>query len=818
MGQLHSTQNGRYSSLEDDVSSDNPLLKDLDEQIKRMRVKLYQTKAEGITQRDKQGQEIYDLEMALYKKRTQLMNMGRSCQDAFSFSEYINIIQRTYTSSKIPLRPVKSVFREDGEKATTTDIVPQYFTLSYTIFAWLEAYLLKRLHLAMLQQNQKHIHSKTWSGVVADMYFVIPVLKKNFEKKLGRLFLRKQNVEIEKHQKQDAYADHVRLQEKTIMKLEQASWDDESEINTALGYLQFDVTSGEATSDIMRKQNTASKKLEGTEEQGAVKKCETDATADLSSSIDSGKDPVTDSSESASDISGAEQELALQINTINESYEAKTGVQDRSSNESEPSSSETGSDEYESDITDSGSDVTDDDDRPTAVSVQALNVAVEKGISSLPVSGDFDWRAGIEQELEQERIHMDRDMARLEIEKMLVKHSAEEREEERLKAEMENARLEAKRMVRRSKELKAKHAEESARLETERMETEREQKRLSEFAEKTLLAAERIKKEEVAKQAKDMERENRATFKAQRLKDLQSRLHQTISISPVKFPIKSPGQGSEATRSPVEIRISGNPLDVKAKDDPSTKSDTSSMKQRKQLRSHSLLAAETRAREKIEALNRTILPPEEIRISGNPLDIKAKDDPSTKSDTSSMKQRKQLRSQSLLVAETRAREKIEALNRTILLGDLNEDIGDSTKHSNSTNLDTDKAEGMAVGPDARKKAKELAEQKLEVLQVDKLEKSPIEPKSIEGAAESYVIDEEEVETEEQIRQIIRKEVLEETARSKELRKEESLEDNKSQIEGFTSALENLRGSMTKLGRLSFSQEDVSAHQDREAEV
>jgi hypothetical protein len=107
---------------------------------------------------------------------------------------------------------------------------------------------------------------------------------------------------------------------------------------------------------------------------------------------------------------------------------------------------------------------------------------------------------------------------------------------------------------------------------------------------------------------------------------------------------------------------------------------------------------------------------------------------------------------------------------------------------------------------------------LEVLQVDKLEKSPIEPKSIEGAAESYVIDEEEVETEEQIRQIIRKEVLEETARSKELRKEESLEDNKSQIEGFTSALENLRGSMTKLGRLSFSQEDVSAHQDREAEV
>jgi hypothetical protein len=193
---------------------------------------------------------------------------------------------------------------------------------------------------------------------------------------------------------------------------------------------------------------------------------------------------------------------------------------------------------------------------------------------------------------------------------------------------------------------------------------------------------------------------------------LQSRLHQTISTPSVKSPIKSPGQAAEGARSP-----------------------------------------------------------EEIRISGSPPDVNAEDDASTKSDTSSIRQRKQQHSQSLLAAERRAREKIEALHRTILLGHLNVDAGDSTKHYNSADLDTDEAEEMAVGPDARKKAKDLAEQlglglglaeeKLEVLrlltqkqevQVDKLEKSPLEPKSIEGAAESHVIDEEEVETEEQIRQ------------------------------------------------------------------
>jgi hypothetical protein len=60
---------------------------------------------------------------------------------------------------------------------------------------------------------------------------------------------------------------------------------------------------------------------------------------------------VNDSSETDSDISGAEQELALQINTINESYQAKPGVQDKSSDESEQNSFEAGCDESESDIT-----------------------------------------------------------------------------------------------------------------------------------------------------------------------------------------------------------------------------------------------------------------------------------------------------------------------------------------------------------------------------------------------------------------------------------------------------------------------------------
>jgi hypothetical protein len=78
------------------------------------------------------------------------------------------------------------------------------------------------------------------------------------------------------------------------------------------------------------------------------------STSLLALSIQPGEKPVNDSSETDSDISGAEQELALHINAINESYQAKPGVQDKSSDESEQNSFEADCDESESDITDSG--------------------------------------------------------------------------------------------------------------------------------------------------------------------------------------------------------------------------------------------------------------------------------------------------------------------------------------------------------------------------------------------------------------------------------------------------------------------------------
>lgn len=707
---IQKNNHNNYNDDDAELLANNPLLQDLDKQIKEAKLKLYQTKVEGIMQRDQHGQEIYDLDIALYKRRTQLMHLGKSCQETYSFSDYIGVIQRTYSSRKVATRPVKSVFREDAENrpATTTDIVPQHFILSYTIFAWFEAYLLKRLHLAMLQRKQQSIHTKTWSGVVADMYFEIPAMKKKFEKKLGDLFLRKQNVEIEKHQKAGAYADHVRLQAKTIMKLEQASWERESEMSTSQRYTY-------ATS--ANQQNIESSlKVEP----DVVEKYQADATAGLSRSVASGRVRGRYSSDADSDLSGAEQELTDQINTLSASYHHEKGITDASRDEfRQPFSDES---EAESDITYSGSDTTEEDgDRSKSVAVQkALNEAVEQQISTLPIAGDFDWQAGIEQELERERMETERDVARIEIEKMLVKHSAEDREHKRLSAEMENARLEADRMARRSKELKERHVLESAKLDMDRIETKRQQERLLAVAEKAHLTAERIDKEEAAQQSIEKERAQRADFKAQRLKDIQSRL----SASDM---------------------------------------------------------AETK-----------------------------------KSDSSSASHgRKQQRSQSLLATETRAREKLDALNRSV----HSEDLQDDTEGSVSEEMDlTGDKESVVVTSGERTKAESLAEEKLESLRmlaqagdmkVSRLERSP---RSLEEADESKVIDYDEVasETEEQIRQRIRKEVLAESSKYKSVPQEESLEDSQAQIESFATALQNLRGSMTKLERLSFSQDHTAS--------
>ena len=84
------------------------------------------------------------------------------------------------------------------------------FPLATSIFSYLEAYLLKRLHIAMLQEHQQKIHRDNWNNSVSKLFMEIDPLKKEcvaIKSKLKRKIdaLKEYNEGMKK-----IYEDHLR--------------------------------------------------------------------------------------------------------------------------------------------------------------------------------------------------------------------------------------------------------------------------------------------------------------------------------------------------------------------------------------------------------------------------------------------------------------------------------------------------------------------------------------------------------------------------------------------------------------------------------
>ncbi|CAJ1969744.1 unnamed protein product [Cylindrotheca closterium] len=511
-----------------DNDSEHQSTEDLDTLIKQARNELRQRKIEGVMTRDAQEEEIYALQTQLYQKRKRLLDLARRCQDAFSFSDYINIIQTTYSSDDIATMPVNTIIPEDGqqlqkqqqqqqhhESPKTREMVPQHFTLTYTIFAWFEAYLLKRLHMAMLQQRQMNIHSKTWSGVVADLYFQIPLLKKNFETNMGSLFVRKQTVAMEKHQKQNAYAEHVRLQARTIMKLEKASWDENED------EVQLVPTKSSSTGPKVKR--TSLPAMINIADNSTQRSSGTSGTFSPSTS---GRDSTISA---YTEVSDGATELGKSLSQIKESpYSARSNHNHTTTTIVDPHG-------FESDITES-SDEEDsvyassiDEhsvDQQSAIAVKALNAQPQHRISALTVPKDFHWHAEV---------------------------SEQQREEMRKQAEIENARLERERFLQRTRELQARNSFDSGGPLLTPQELERAESGESKLSKEELG---RLKRLEQQRKDKERQRSERAAFKAARLRDLQNRLertsgHSATSSSPLSF-LSGTSSGSTAPASATE--------------------------------------------------------------------------------------------------------------------------------------------------------------------------------------------------------------------------------------------------------------------------
>mmetsp|Transcript_39097 Transcript_39097/g.94527 ORF Transcript_39097/g.94527 Transcript_39097/m.94527 type:complete len:264 (+) Transcript_39097:107-898(+) len=198
-------------------------IEDLEKQINAHKILLYRTQVDGMMKRDQRDEEIYDISTLTYKKRKVLMKKGRNASSAIPFEEYRRIARNpackkqkstkkdthekeeetpsTDISSKGTDKNGNHISSGDNGKATDKDppppikqpngviankpsrfsravmALPRSLPLANTVFSYLEAYLLKRLHMAMLQEHQQQIHRNCWSDNVSSLFMEIEPLR-----------------------------------------------------------------------------------------------------------------------------------------------------------------------------------------------------------------------------------------------------------------------------------------------------------------------------------------------------------------------------------------------------------------------------------------------------------------------------------------------------------------------------------------------------------------------------------------------------------------------------------------------------------------
>jgi len=207
----------------------------LNEKIKLYKKELEKLAAFGRAKQQEHHRELGRMDNELYRKRVELHRLGERAKIFFTFWDYVKIVQRATPTvwspetmtfiesesetsessyagddltpavssppasrsnksrSKSPkprsmkspgrpkrkgsLRKKRQLSRKDEKKRM---MVPRSPTdMTFTIFGFFEAYLLRRLHLALLLKNQSTMQRHRWNDIIVYCYDEIPATKRD---------------------------------------------------------------------------------------------------------------------------------------------------------------------------------------------------------------------------------------------------------------------------------------------------------------------------------------------------------------------------------------------------------------------------------------------------------------------------------------------------------------------------------------------------------------------------------------------------------------------------------------------------------------
>ncbi|CAJ1964783.1 unnamed protein product [Cylindrotheca closterium] len=194
--------------------------------IVAMREKLAVLKAQGKVNKKKRKKEIKVLSREKMDLHVTLMKLGKHAQRHYSFWEYVRIIRSTFNSTAAPLQIEGSTMtlNKDSVKKEvpkSREMVKQSDAVQYTIFAFYEAYLLKKLHIAMMLKTQKKLHAKGWNDMVMFLYYEIPKIQTSFEKAEAKIMNLQTDEEAHKAHVEQIYKSHIENQKNLMMALQE---------------------------------------------------------------------------------------------------------------------------------------------------------------------------------------------------------------------------------------------------------------------------------------------------------------------------------------------------------------------------------------------------------------------------------------------------------------------------------------------------------------------------------------------------------------------------------------------------------------------
>jgi hypothetical protein len=157
----------------------------LDEKIRLCRKELKAVVAQGVAEEHRKQFELTQIDMELYERKLELHQLGERAKTFFSFWDYVKIVQSSsyrWHQSKETKKGKKNTTR-----ASTTALMSQSPAITFTVFGFFEAFLLRRLHLALLLQNQCYMQKQGWNDIIVFCSEEIPTTKRDTKK--AKVFL-----------------------------------------------------------------------------------------------------------------------------------------------------------------------------------------------------------------------------------------------------------------------------------------------------------------------------------------------------------------------------------------------------------------------------------------------------------------------------------------------------------------------------------------------------------------------------------------------------------------------------------------------------